>query len=89
MPHTGHHTAPNVRRDPQDVLNEAWPDHPERCPIQPGIPVTVRLHFAGDGWTTLPGTATRWDRSHVWVETRDPRVLALGVWVRAGDVRRR
>lgn len=85
-------------RGSQTILNEAWPQtdqhggrHARDIPNQPKhIPVTVRLVFEHDGETTLPGSAARWTRTHVYVTSiNDRRVLNHAVWVLATDVRRR
>lgn len=82
----------------QTVLNESWPQrdskgfHARDIPHQPvekHLKVTVRLVFATDGETFLDGRATRWTRSHVFVELADPRLAVMFVWVLARDVRRR
>lgn len=83
----------------QVVLNEAWP------PMRPGdtylrgreyddkppdqhVDVDVRCELERDGVIWLPGRATRWHQQHVYVVTNDPRIRG-GLWVLAGDVRRR
>lgn len=82
----------------QKVLNESWPLrdtqglHARGIDDQPADNqrlVWVRIEFETDGEVELPGRATRWNRSHVYVITDDPRVPRGQVWVRARDVRRR
>lgn len=82
----------------QKVLNESWPlrdkdgFHARGIDDQPAEnerPVWARIEFETDGEVELPGRATRWNRSHVYVITDDPRVPRGQVWVRAHDVRRR
>lgn len=82
----------------QKVLNESWPLRDrdgfhargiEPQPIERHIPVTVRIVFERDDETFLEGVATRWTRSHVFVELVDPRLRQMFIWVLARDVRRR
>lgn len=81
----------------QKILNASWPysdakgHHARGIEDQPGdkqLDVDVRLVLEHDGEVTISGRAVRWNRSHVYVVTSDPRVPRPGVWVRARDVRR-
>lgn len=80
----------------QKVENESWPLRDKNGFHARGIktrdytiPVTVRLVFKRDGETFLEGRADRWTKTHVHVSLVDPRLQVDGVWVRAGDVKRR
>lgn len=68
-----------------------WPPEPAALALrEPGIPVTVRIVWEGDGEEYVEGTARRWDDGHVYVEVRDQRRLqGNGVWVKPQDVYRR
>lgn len=84
------------RADAQRVLNESWPlrdkdgGHARGIEDQPSpIDVDVRIEWAQDGEEWIPGSASRWTRSHVFVRFQDVRSLTGFVWVRARDVRRR
>jgi hypothetical protein len=83
----------------QQILNQSWPErdaggfHARNIhdqPVDRHLDVTVRVVFERDGEVLIPGRATRWNRSHVFVTAiNDPRVPRPGVWVLARDVRRR
>ncbi len=53
------------------------------------IPVTARVCWSDDGEERLQATATAWTVPLVLVEIADPRSAFRGVWLPAGDVRRR
>lgn len=81
----------------QEVLNSSWPlrdkdgFHARGINDQPAdkhIPVEVRIEFDVDGSCWVPGLATRWHGSRVFVVVNDSRVIGRQVWVEAGDVRR-
>jgi hypothetical protein len=86
----------NLRNHPhvtkwQQVLNEHWPAKPRQYKThEQGIRVSVRVVWERDGEEWLPGTATRWDAQHVYVELHvtHGRLQAQGVWVKPADVRR-
>jgi hypothetical protein len=91
----GEPKAAQHHRQAQRVLNESWPlrdkggGHARGIEDQPSpIDVEVRVEWSDDGEEWLPGTATRWNRSHVFVRFQDDRALVPFVWVRARDVRR-
>lgn len=81
----------------QNIDNEDWPYRDDKGrhargindrPIEQQRPVTVRLVFERDGEVFLPGRASRWTATHVYVIVNDPRVRRMAVWVKAEDVRR-
>jgi hypothetical protein len=80
----------------QKVLNESWPfkdakgRHARGIDDQPAgnqRACLVRVELEQDGEVILPGRATRWNSSHVYVIVNDQRVPRQAVWVRAHDVR--
>lgn len=83
-------------RGTQAILNEAWPlsdkagGHARGIEDQSEpIDVEVRVEWSVDGEEWLPGSASRWTASHVFVRFQDSRSLTGFVWVRSRDVRRR
>lgn len=87
---------PNANADAQQVLNQSWPlkdkqgHHARGIPDQPQpINVTVRLELDKAGEVHVDALAVRWNNSHVYIQTNDPRVPGPGVWLLARDVRRR
>lgn len=83
------------RADPQTVLNLSWPlrdktgNHARGINDQPPIDVTVRVELDEDGEQYLEATASRWNKSHVYVTSADPRIPREGIWLLARDVKRR
>ena len=76
----GEPKAAQHRRGTQSVVNESWPlsdkagEHARGIEDQPDpIDVEVRVERADDGEEWLPGRATRWTSSHVFVRFQDPR----------------
>jgi hypothetical protein len=52
------------------------------------IDVWVRVVWERDGEIWHMGRATRWTRTHVFVEFGDERLATIGICVRPRDVRR-
>jgi hypothetical protein len=74
----------------QAILNERFPRDARTIKDQPvGIDVWARIVWERDGEMWMMGSATRWTRTHVFVEFGDRRLATRGVWVKPGDVRRR
>jgi hypothetical protein len=76
-------------RSYQHPLNEDWPPNPAGIPDQAPIDVRAHIVWEVDGAEWVNGEACRWTRHHVFVKLDDPRLRAIGVWLRPHDVRRR
>ncbi|AYY14173.1 hypothetical protein EF847_17185 [Actinobacteria bacterium YIM 96077] len=78
-----------IDHDKQEVLNSHWPTDPLAFKVrEPSIPVRVRLVWEHDGETFVPGWATKWNASHVYVAIDDHRTDLDGIWVKPADVYR-
>lgn len=89
MPHMSQRPQPPHVLENREVLNRHWPARPRAfTDHRPGVPVTARVVFAGDGETWLHGHAIRWDETHIYVEADDRRLRANGVWLKPDDVYR-
>lgn len=75
----------------QAILNAYWPPPAvsRRLVDHAWIEVMVRVVWEVDGEEWVPGTATKWWRTHVFVKIGDRRLLPQGTWLAARDVRRR
>ncbi|NED95835.1 hypothetical protein G1H11_10970 [Phytoactinopolyspora alkaliphila] len=80
---------PHLKHE-QAILNHHWPSRPRDYALhEPGIAVRVRLIWERDGEQFIEGVARRWDADHVYVELKDTRSQANGVWLKPQDVYRR
>lgn len=62
---------------------------PERFTCGDPVAVRARLLWSDDGPEVVDAVATAWTSPLVLVMVEDPRSITRGVWLPAGDVRRR
>jgi hypothetical protein len=83
---------------PWDADADMWQAISNELPVPPRraqvdapepIPVTARIEWERDGEELLDTTAVAWAGRAVLVRIHDRRRQTLGVWLKAGDVRRR
>ncbi|MPV50077.1 hypothetical protein GCG21_08670 [Pseudactinotalea sp. HY160] len=76
--------------DEQPITNAIpVPPRAEQARPTESIPVWARLHWGRDGVEVIETEAGAWTKTHVLVFIDDRRCRLRGVWIPAGDVRRR